>query len=109
MEAVKCYRWSKHEMDCTWAANLAGYSQKTRTRKPAVNREIHFNLRDAHQVLEKSEILRQEAEEEHEASSNEVFGPEGGGDGPTVVFAEQDRRRCFGLEEVEVPGTQCTR
>ena len=84
----------------------------TVTKQGQVNRQSTEKstliLRDAHQVLEKSEILRQEAEEEHEASSNEVFGPEGGGDRPTVVFAEQDRRRCFGLEEVEVPGTQCT-
>ena len=55
-------------------------------------------------MLEKFEILRQEAEEENEASSNEIFGPKRDGDGSTVVFAEQDRWRCIGLQEVKVPG-----
>jgi len=57
-------------------------------------------------MFEKTNILRQDTEEKNEASSDELFSPDGAGEGSATVLAEQDRRRTWRLQELKIPGKE---
>jgi hypothetical protein len=54
-------------------------------------------------MFEKTNILRQDTEEKNEASSDELFSPDGAGERSATVLAEQDRRRTWRLQELKIP------